>query len=64
MSFSETSANGAAKKWKKGDSTYTRTLDSERENSDIKSPPSKGEKMSSKITLTKKVKRRQERTLR
>ena len=56
MSFSETSAKGATKKWKKGDSTYTRTLDSEPANLGNKFLPSKREKMSSKITLTKECK--------
>ena len=56
MSFSETSAKGATKKWKKGDSTYTRTLNSECENSGNKTLQSKREKISSKITLTKEYK--------
>jgi len=53
MSFSETSAKAAAKKWKNGDSTYTRTLNSDREKSRNKSLPSKRKKMSATITLTK-----------
>ena len=56
MAFSGTSAARAVKKWKKGDSTYSKTLESEHEIYDIKSLPSKRKKMSSKITLTKECK--------
>ena len=56
MACSGSSAAKAVKKWKKGDSTYRRTLETGHESSDNKSLPSQREKMSSKITLTKEGK--------